>query len=81
MNKDGLTLRSHELKGYAVLKWRVQYFYFSIRLMCLVRQKVSIDFTKTVLRKVARSTPDVKNGVFLDVTPCGSCKNRRFGGT
>jgi hypothetical protein len=22
-----------------------------------------------------------KNGVFLDVTPCGSCKNRRFGGT
>jgi hypothetical protein len=23
----------------------------------------------------------VKNGVFLDVTSCGSCKNRRFGGT
>jgi hypothetical protein len=23
----------------------------------------------------------VKNGVFLVVTPCGSCKNRRFGGT
>jgi hypothetical protein len=23
----------------------------------------------------------VKNGVFWDVTPCGSCKNRRFGGT
>jgi hypothetical protein len=23
----------------------------------------------------------LKNGVFLDVTPCGSCKNRRFGGT
>jgi hypothetical protein len=22
----------------------------------------------------------VKNGVFWDVTPCGSCKNRRFGG-
>jgi hypothetical protein len=22
-----------------------------------------------------------KNGVFCDVTPCGSCKNRRFGGT
>jgi hypothetical protein len=20
-----------------------------------------------------------KNGVFCDVTPCGSCKNRRFG--
>jgi hypothetical protein len=23
----------------------------------------------------------MKNGVFWDVTPCGSCKNRRFGGT
>jgi hypothetical protein len=22
----------------------------------------------------------MKNGVFFDVTPCGSCKNRRFGG-
>jgi hypothetical protein len=22
-----------------------------------------------------------KNGVFWDVTPCGSCKSRRFGGT
>jgi hypothetical protein len=22
----------------------------------------------------------MKNAVFLDVTPCGSCKNRRFGG-
>jgi hypothetical protein len=23
----------------------------------------------------------MKNDVFLDVTACGSCKNRRFGGT
>jgi hypothetical protein len=23
----------------------------------------------------------MKNGVFWDVTPWGSCKNRRFGGT
>jgi hypothetical protein len=23
----------------------------------------------------------MKNGVFWDVTPCGSCKNRHFGGT
>jgi hypothetical protein len=22
----------------------------------------------------------MKNGVFWDVTPCGSCKNRHFGG-
>jgi hypothetical protein len=23
----------------------------------------------------------MKNDIFWDVTPCGSCKNRRFGGT
>jgi hypothetical protein len=23
----------------------------------------------------------MKNGAFWDVAPCGSCKNRRFGGT
>jgi hypothetical protein len=23
----------------------------------------------------------MNNGVFWDVTPCGSCKNQRFGGT
>jgi hypothetical protein len=23
----------------------------------------------------------IKNAVFWDVTPCGPCKNRRFGGT
>jgi hypothetical protein len=30
----------------------------------------------------SKNVPAVKkNGVFWDVTPCGSCKNRRFGGT
>jgi hypothetical protein len=24
---------------------------------------------------------DIKNGFFWDATPCGSCKNRLFGGT
>jgi hypothetical protein len=27
------------------------------------------------------TTLNMKNGVFWDVTPCGSCKKRRFGGT
>jgi hypothetical protein len=30
---------------------------------------------------VSRNGRTLKNGVFWDVTPCGSCKNRRFGGT
>jgi hypothetical protein len=25
--------------------------------------------------------PSMKNAAFWDLTPCGSCKNRRFGGT
>jgi hypothetical protein len=33
---------------------------------------------KVMTRKIKKQ---VKNGVFWDVTPCGSCKNRRFGGT
>jgi hypothetical protein len=27
------------------------------------------------------NNPSIKNGVFWVVTPCGSCKNRRFGGS
>jgi hypothetical protein len=27
------------------------------------------------------TTVTMKNGVSWDVMPCGSCKNRRFGGT
>jgi hypothetical protein len=31
--------------------------------------------------RVHCKSQDKKNGVFWDVTPCGPCKNRRFGGT
>jgi hypothetical protein len=30
---------------------------------------------------VLQTSLSIKNGVFWVVTPCGSCKNRRFGGT
>jgi hypothetical protein len=33
----------------------------------------------TVLRFEIFTAVTMKNGVFWDVTPCGSCKNRRFG--
>jgi hypothetical protein len=35
-------------------------------------QRVRFDVLKAVT---------MKNAVFLDVTPCGSCKNQRFGGS
>jgi hypothetical protein len=31
--------------------------------------------------KMSKTLKTLKNGVFWVVTPCGSCKNRRFGGT
>jgi hypothetical protein len=34
----------------------------------------------TLLRLLRKYTRMLKNTVFCDVTPCGSCKNRRFGG-
>jgi hypothetical protein len=34
-----------------------------------------------VVRSEVFTAVTMKNGVFWDVMPCGSCKNRRFGGT
>jgi hypothetical protein len=34
----------------------------------------------TLVRFEVFSAVTMKNCVFWDVTPCGSCKNRRFGG-
>jgi hypothetical protein len=36
---------------------------------------------KNVVRFEVITVVAMKNGVFWDVTPCGSCKNRRSGGT
>jgi hypothetical protein len=39
-------------------------------------------YRKEYAKKVAEKQGEPeKNDVFWDVTPCGSCKNRRFGGT
>jgi hypothetical protein len=37
--------------------------------------------TANVVRFEVFTAVTMKNGVFWDVTPCGSCKNRRFRGT
>jgi hypothetical protein len=38
------------------------------------------ELAKTVGALVSKNS-SMKNGVFWDVTPCGPCKDRRFGGT
>jgi hypothetical protein len=57
----------------------------------VVHRKQEVDFSITTTRLAvlitvvypysALGTFLTQNGVFWDVTPCDSCKNRRFGGT
>jgi hypothetical protein len=56
-----------------------------LRRVALVRTDVSEELSASFI-SVTRigelgTTLALKNCVFWDVTPCGSCKNRRFGGT
>jgi hypothetical protein len=39
------------------------------------------EFIKIRVRFEVFTAVTMKTGVFWDVTPCDSCKNRRFGGT
>jgi hypothetical protein len=43
-----------------------------------VKEELSTSFIRVTIGKLGTK---LKNGVFWVVTPCGSCKNRRFGGT
>jgi hypothetical protein len=43
--------------------------------------KRSLDFVWREYQKFHQRNLNMKNGVFWVVTPCGSCKNRRVGGT
>jgi hypothetical protein len=45
-----------------------------------VTQRV-MDAAHAPCSSCCQSLSVMKNGVFWDVTPCGSCNNRRFGGT
>jgi hypothetical protein len=40
-----------------------------------------VKLLMTCVRLEVFTAVTMKNGVFWDVMPCGSCKNRRFGGT
>jgi hypothetical protein len=42
---------------------------------------IDISNYLNIARFVVFMAVTIKDGVFWDVTPCGSCKNRRFGGT
>jgi hypothetical protein len=46
---------------------------------CCGRQEMLKE--SLVVRFEVFTAVTMKNGVFWDITPCGYCKNRRFGGT
>jgi hypothetical protein len=48
--------------------------------MCNAVQLPNEKCTKNCVRFEIFTAVTMKNGVFWDVTPCGSYKNRRFGG-
>jgi hypothetical protein len=54
---------------------------FELELHGTKSQKASMTSRFLLVKSVLRTTSWLKNGVFWEITPCGSCKNRRFGGT
>jgi hypothetical protein len=61
-----------EIRTHTQFLW--QYF-------CSVHGKRNVVAVAAAISVSTRQGVHKKNGVFWDVTPCGSCKNRRFGGT
>jgi hypothetical protein len=55
---------------------KINITFLSLRKQTLCVKKESINVRFEVFTAVT-----MKNGIFWVVTPCGSCKNRRFGGT
>jgi hypothetical protein len=71
-----LTLKMNDqLQTPVVLPKERYHFGIQWRIACAWREK-----GKNV-PQILKHYPYLKNGVFWDVTPCVSCKNRRFGGT
>jgi hypothetical protein len=55
-----------------------------LRRVAHVRTDVSEECIESIIKAIRMGELGmlaVKNAIFWDVTPCGSCKNRRFGGT
>jgi hypothetical protein len=67
-----------------VKRARLNKFRAPVKATMIDRGKYITSVTGNKLWEIVRfevfTAVTMKNGVFWDVTPCGSCKNRRFGG-
>jgi hypothetical protein len=54
--------------------------YCSLVYLCYILEKRR-EFVNGFVRFEVFTAVTMKNGIFWDVTPCGPCKNRHFGGT
>jgi hypothetical protein len=52
-----------------------------LRIERIKKRSLTFQMPSVYVRFEVFTAVTMKNGVFWNVTPCGSCKNRRFGGT
>jgi hypothetical protein len=62
----------------AILQFCTAFVAAETRMLFELSGKVNLQFR---VRFEVFTAVTMKNGIFWDVTLCGSCKNRRFGGT
>jgi hypothetical protein len=69
----------------AIIFWNIWAFKYLYWLICFNDNSLYLDLQIEQSLRYVRfevfTAVTMKNGVFWDVTPCGSCKSRRFGGT
>jgi hypothetical protein len=91
---EGLDFESRNLKNFFFLTRSRQTLFssrlfsnglitYAVGVLMTGKAKGSVNYTTRYnsVRFEVFTTVTMKNGVFWDVTPCGSCKNRHFGGT
>jgi hypothetical protein len=72
---------AHNSLCYPLLGKLNQSYHFTLWVSAAAQCVTNIDGDKYFVRFEVFTAVTMKNGVFWVVTPCGSCKNRRFGGT
>jgi hypothetical protein len=87
MNNNFLAIQQENYISFRINKYYTKVKVWKIKeiglkqlfLICFYIFSLTVVQLKTVFTKDYNMTV-LKNVVFWDVTPCGSCKNRRFGG-